>query len=58
MSRLPSGGQATHPLSLISLLEIKHPLTLNPVAHFHCRSRVFVVMQLYSKYDFLKFRQV
>jgi hypothetical protein len=43
MSRLPSGGQVTHPSSLISLLEIKRPLTPNPVAHFNCRSRVFVV---------------
>jgi hypothetical protein len=33
----------THPLSLISLLEIKCPLTPNPVAHCNCRSRVFVV---------------
>ena len=44
MSRLPSGGQVTHPSSLISLLEIKRPLTPNPVAHFNCRSRVFVVI--------------
>jgi hypothetical protein len=43
VSRLPSGGQATHPSSLISLLEIKRPLTPNPVTHFNCRSRVFVV---------------
>jgi hypothetical protein len=44
MSRLPSGGLPTHPSSLISLLEIKRPLTPNPVAHFDCRSRVFVVV--------------
>jgi hypothetical protein len=29
--------------SLISLLEIKRPLTPNPVARFDCRSRAFVV---------------
>jgi hypothetical protein len=43
-SRLPSAGQATHPSSLISLLEITRPLTPNPVAHFNCRSRAFVVI--------------
>jgi hypothetical protein len=43
MSRLASGGQVTHPSSLISLLEIKHPLTRNPVAHSNCLLSVILV---------------
>jgi hypothetical protein len=39
----PLWRSTNSPSSLISLLEIKRPLTLNPVAHFDCRSRVFVV---------------